>query len=211
MDYNRRRLSLLGLESTRGSESSRTPVRGVQVLHLHNLRRGDALEDELSDAVTLLHLEVLLAVVEQDDADVAAVIVVDDARAGVDEVLPRESGPGGDARVGVLRGRMVPWMSVDAAEQKTKKAKRRVRAHLGDGDGEVGLDEFLAAGGHYVVVSGREIVSRRAIAAAHGQGGVLADLLDSEQIGHVGFGLLVRLVRGVLFGGHAADGKTPGC
>ena len=114
LDYNRRRLSLLGLESTRGSESSRTPVRGVQVLHLHNLRRGDALEDELSDAVTLLHLKVLLAVVEQDDADVAAVIVVDDARAGVDEVLPRESGPRGDARVGVLRGRMVPWMSVDA-------------------------------------------------------------------------------------------------
>ena len=95
--------------------------------------------------------------------------------------------------------------------ENQKKAKRRVRAHLGDGDGEVGLDELLAAGGHYVVVSGREIVSRRAIAAAHGQGGVLADLLDSEQIGHVGFGLLVRLVRGVLFGGHAAGGKAPGC
>ena len=82
---------------------------------------------------------------------------------------------------------------------KTKKNQRGgFGAHLGNGDGEVGLDELLAAGGHYVVVSGREIVSRRAVAAAHGQGGVLADLLDSEQIGHVGFGLLVRLVRGVL-------------
>ena len=125
MDYNRPPLSLLGLETAGGSETARTPVRGVQVLDLRNLRRGDALEDELSDAVTLLHLEVLLAVVEQDDADVAAVIVVDDARAGVDEVLPRESGPGGDARVGVLRGRMVPWMSVDAAEQKTKKKQTK--------------------------------------------------------------------------------------
>ena len=47
LDYNRPPLSLLGLETARGSETARTPVRGVQVLDLRNLRRGDALEDEL--------------------------------------------------------------------------------------------------------------------------------------------------------------------
>lgn len=183
LDYNRPPLSLLGLETAGGSETARTPVRGVQVLDLRNLRRGDALEDELSDAVTLLHLEVLLAVVEQDDADVAAVVVVHDARAGIDEVLPREPGPRRDARVGVLRATKDRWMSVGAAEKKPKelaKRKLRVRAHLGDGDGEVGLDQLLAAGGYHVVVRGREVVSRGAVAATDGQGGVLAYLLDAE-------------------------------
>ena len=67
-------------------------------------------------------------------------------------------------------------------EKTKRKAKRklRVRAHLGDGDGEVGLDELLAAGGYHVVVRGREVVSRGAVAATDGQGGVLAYLLDAE-------------------------------
>jgi hypothetical protein len=60
-------------------------------------------------------------VVEQDDADVAAVVVVHDARAGIDEVLPREPGPRRDARVGVLRATKYRWMSVGAAEKKPKE------------------------------------------------------------------------------------------
>lgn len=71
----------------------------VELLDLDHGRRVDALDDELGDAVALLHLVVGLAVVEQQHLDVAAVVGVDDARARVDEVLGCQSGAWGDAAI----------------------------------------------------------------------------------------------------------------
>jgi len=81
------------------AESSSAPNALLKLLHLDYLRRIDALEYELCDAVALAHGEVGIAVVEQQHLDLAAVVGVNDARARVDEVLGCEAGARGNAAV----------------------------------------------------------------------------------------------------------------
>lgn len=74
------------------SEPSLAPRGGIKIEHLHDLRRHDALDDQLSDPVPGLHLKIQIRVVEQQDADRAPVVRVDHPRPDVDRVLPRQPG-----------------------------------------------------------------------------------------------------------------------
>lgn len=79
-----------------GSDASRAKAASsalgiIQRLDLHNVRGGDALEDELSDAIAALHLESSLGVIEEEDTDVSTVVTIDHAGANIDEVLPRKA------------------------------------------------------------------------------------------------------------------------
>lgn len=85
------------------AEAAGAALGAVEVLDLANGRHGNALEDELGDAIALvdctsadgptleLTFEVLVIVVEEDDLDLATVVTVDDAGARVDAVLRREA------------------------------------------------------------------------------------------------------------------------
>ena len=75
--------------------------------------------------------------VEEHDADVAGVVLVDDAGADVDEVLGGEAGARCDAAVGAVR----------------------------DADLEVGLGDGLALRGDGEVVGGVEVVAGRELGA----------------------------------------------
>ena len=75
----------------------------------------------------LLTLEIGVGVVEQDHVDGAPVVLVHDAGAGVDGVLPGESGARGDTGI----------------------------CARGDRDGEVGLDHGLSPRGHHVIDGAR--------------------------------------------------------
>lgn len=88
--------------------------------YLLNIRHTDALQDELSHAVSLVDLEVLAAMVEQHHSNRPAVVVVYNPRATVDHLFYGQPGPGGNTRVCVWR----------------------------DGDGEVRFDESLASSWH---------------------------------------------------------------
>jgi hypothetical protein len=56
----------------------------------------------------LLDDKVHVAVVEQQDLDLASVVGIDDARAGVDEILRSEPGPWGNATVWLPISRCLP-------------------------------------------------------------------------------------------------------
>lgn len=71
----------------------------LELLYLDDLGGEDALDDKLGDTVTLSDLEVGVGVVEEEDLDLAAVVRVDYAGTGVDEVLGGETGARGNAAV----------------------------------------------------------------------------------------------------------------
>lgn len=73
-------------EATGGPEAAGAAHALLQLGNLDNLGRVDALEHELGDAVALGDGEIGLGVVEEQDLDLATVVGVDDARAGIDEV-----------------------------------------------------------------------------------------------------------------------------
>lgn len=75
-----------------GPEATGAAHALLQLGDLDNLRRVDALEHELCDAVALGDGEVSLGVVEEQDLDLAAIVGVDDARAGVDKVSRERAG-----------------------------------------------------------------------------------------------------------------------
>jgi hypothetical protein len=96
------------LANTSAAESASASNTLLQLLHLDNFRGIDALEDELGDTVVLLDDKVHVAVVEQQDLDLASVVGIDDARAGVDEILRSEPGPWGNATVWLPINRCLP-------------------------------------------------------------------------------------------------------
>jgi hypothetical protein len=85
------------LKSRRGTKSSSaakapsTTYTLLQLLHLDHFGSVDALDDKLSNSVALLDRVVCLGVVEQQHLHLAAVVCVNDAGAGVDEVLRRQA------------------------------------------------------------------------------------------------------------------------
>lgn len=102
--------------------------------HLLDVRHADALQNELSDTVSLVDFEVLGTVVENNHSDRPPVIVVHDSRPDIDHFLHSQPRSGGDARIRVGR----------------------------DGDGEIGPDESLASGGYGGLVgAGKEEHGRR--------------------------------------------------
>ena len=76
---------------TSASKTTSTSNTLLELLDLNNLGCVDALEDQLSNAVTLLDLKVGLVVVEEKNLDLATVIGIDNASASVDEVLGSET------------------------------------------------------------------------------------------------------------------------
>jgi len=81
------------------TEASSTPNALLKFLDFHDLGVPNALNDELGDAVTFLHLEVLLAMVEEKYLYLATVVGINDTCAGVDEVLRSEAGSGRNTAV----------------------------------------------------------------------------------------------------------------
>lgn len=105
----------------------------LHVAHLLDICHADALQDQLSYAVSLVDLEVLAAMVEQNHPNGSSVVVVYNSSANVDHLLHGQAGSRGNARVRVGR----------------------------DGDGEVRLDESLASGGDRGLVGTGEQESQR--------------------------------------------------
>ena len=110
-DRRLRHLRLRLLAHAGAPESPRAPLRVRQLLHLHRRDHADLLEDQLGHAIAHLHDEVLPSEVEEDDADVAAVVGIDDAGAAVDHLLHRETaaeGSAADRGGGARKTRRVP-------------------------------------------------------------------------------------------------------
>lgn len=114
----------LGVEGAQGWVAQKTQAR----CHLLDFCHADALQDKLSHAVALVDLEVLATMVEQNNPNRPAVVVVHNSSANVDHLLHGQTGSRGDTRVRVGR----------------------------DGDGEVRLDESLASGGDCGLVGTEE-------------------------------------------------------
>ena len=74
------------------AKATHTPNTLLQLLHLNNFRIPDSLNDKLSDAISLLHLEVLLAVIEEKNLYLATVVGIDNTSPGIDEILGRKAG-----------------------------------------------------------------------------------------------------------------------
>lgn len=91
------------LGSAGRSKAACTPLCFIQSVDLDDVGHRDPLQDELGDAVADVDLELAIAKIEEDDADLAAVIGVDDAGADVDAVLDGEAGARGDAAVAAGR------------------------------------------------------------------------------------------------------------
>lgn len=86
-------------KSTRAPKPAGTTNTLLQLLDLLDLGGDDSLQHQLGNPVALLHLVVRVGMVEEQDLDLSAVISVDDARAGVDEVLGGEARSGGNSAV----------------------------------------------------------------------------------------------------------------
>lgn len=85
--------------NTRTSKATLTSHRLHKLINLPNLRCVDALENQLSDAIMHLDLEIDVRVVEEQDLYLAAVVGVDHAGTCVDKVLGGEAGAWGDSAV----------------------------------------------------------------------------------------------------------------
>lgn len=90
---NHAHLSRYNSKSTSASKPTGATDALLQLLNLLNLGSDDPLKDQLGNPVTLLNFVVRVGVVEEQDLDLAAVISVDDARTGVNEVLGRKARP----------------------------------------------------------------------------------------------------------------------
>ena len=75
----------------------------LQILHLHNLRRVYPLQHQLRNPVSLLNLEIHLAMVKQQNLHLTPIIRVNHAGARVDEVLGRKARPRRHTTVSPLR------------------------------------------------------------------------------------------------------------
>lgn len=78
----------------RAAKTTNSSYTLLQLLNLNDIGRHDPLKHQLSNPVALLYLIVGVCVVEEENLDGPAVVCVDDAGAGIDEVL------GGEARAG---------------------------------------------------------------------------------------------------------------
>mmetsp|Transcript_3158 Transcript_3158/g.11455 ORF Transcript_3158/g.11455 Transcript_3158/m.11455 type:complete len:224 (+) Transcript_3158:1683-2354(+) len=154
----RKRLSFLGEGCCMGLVPSRTskprgaPLRVGELVHDGDLRRRDLLQHHLRHAVSLVHREIHVRVVEQDDADGTPVVVVHDSSARVDGVLPGKARPRGDPGVGPVRDR----------------------------DGNVRLDHPLAPGGDDALVGTVQVVASRSVGPPLRHDSVLRQLLHLE-------------------------------
>ena len=92
-------ISHLSNAHTRTSKATLTPDALLQLLHLHNLRRVNPLQNQLCNTIVLLNHKVDIAVIEQQNLDLSSVIRINDAGSRVDEVLGCEAGAWGDASV----------------------------------------------------------------------------------------------------------------
>mmetsp|Transcript_7900 Transcript_7900/g.19762 ORF Transcript_7900/g.19762 Transcript_7900/m.19762 type:complete len:242 (-) Transcript_7900:236-961(-) len=96
-------LGLLLLGNASAAKATSATLRVIQLSNLLHHRSHDALQDELSDAVALLDLEVDVAVVEQDHLNVATVVLVDDTSTSVNGVLPGQARARSDASIRAVR------------------------------------------------------------------------------------------------------------
>lgn len=87
------------LLGTGASKPASTANALLELLDFDDLGGIDALEDQLGDPVAFLDGEIDIAVVEEEDLDLAPVVRVNDARTSVDEVLGGKAGAWGNATV----------------------------------------------------------------------------------------------------------------
>lgn len=135
-----------------------------------HLGRLDALEDELGDAVALVDLEVVVAEVEQQHAEQAPVVAVDDAGTDIDAVLDSWMYKGG--RDGRWEGSVGDehWRG-EARRLRTQTAAGRdaAIAAIGDGELEARRDNLAGALGNDDVLRGVQVVAGRRGAATRGR------------------------------------------
>lgn len=55
---------------------------------LDDCRIYDAFTNQLSDAITFLDIKIFIRMIEQNDANIAAVILIDDTSTNVDKIFP---------------------------------------------------------------------------------------------------------------------------
>lgn len=84
---------------TSATEATSAPDALLELLYFNNLRSVDAFDDQLCDAVALPDFEIGLGVVEEQNLDLATVIGIDHASAGVDEVLGGKTGARSDTAI----------------------------------------------------------------------------------------------------------------
>ena len=88
-----------GSEAACAPEAASTTHTLGQLLDDDHFRHHNLLNDQLRDAVAFFDLEVCVAEVGKDYADLAAVVGVDDASHCVDAMFGGEAGAGGDAAI----------------------------------------------------------------------------------------------------------------
>lgn len=62
-----------------------------EAISFDDLWINDTFTDQLSDAVTFLDIEIDLRVIEQNDTNIAAVVLIDDTSSDVDEIFPGQA------------------------------------------------------------------------------------------------------------------------
>lgn len=112
------------LVGSRRSKATLAPICLGQCVQFHQFRIQNLFANELSDAVTLLHLEWHFGMVEQNDANVSAVVLVNNTSANIDEVLNSQARARGNATI----------------------------CSFGHFHLDIGFDQLLAMGWDYVIV-----------------------------------------------------------
>lgn len=74
-----------------GTESTCTTCRFSEAVSLNDFWINDAFANQLSDAITFFDIEINVRVIEQNHANIAAVVLVNDASTNIDEILPCQS------------------------------------------------------------------------------------------------------------------------
>ena len=73
------------------SESARTALSLVQIIHLFHSRRADAFKNQLSNSVARLDMEVLGTMVEEHHTNTATIVAIDHTGSNVDVMFYGES------------------------------------------------------------------------------------------------------------------------
>lgn len=140
------------LLETGGAKAASPALRGVQVVDLEDVGRGNLLQHQLGNPVALLDVKVDLGKVEQDDPKGAAVVGINDTGADINKVLDSQTGARGNAAV--VAG--------------------------GDGNGDVSGNAGLALGRDNTVLGRAQVVAGSKAGATDREAALGRELLDEE-------------------------------
>lgn len=170
---------LLSNGNPRTSKTSLSSNRLLKFCHLHDFWGVDALKDELSHAVVLLYDEIHITVVKQQDLNLSSVIGVDNACAGVDEVLCRKSRSWCNPTVclsisfRILFGIGWRWWRTKGGEEKLTSSSR-------DSHSQIRIHQSLSSRWDNCLLGRIKIVTRCKRTSSRWQLSFLGKLLNQE-------------------------------